>query len=135
MTKYLDKVGLTEYTKLMKAHVTKSTLKLGESSGTAYDGAKGKANADFIASVKFGNLTLVSPTIKGKWSVTNSAGFTSEPTTINPVLGADIVATIVVLVVSALGVVYTSDSTPALGSLLQFPLTDVGAFCPLPTAG
>lgn len=74
MTKYLDKVGLTEYTKLMKAHVAKSTLKLGESSGTAYDGAKGKANADFIASVKFGNLALVTPTIKGKWSVTNSTG-------------------------------------------------------------
>lgn len=74
MTKYLDKVGLTEYTKLMKAHVAKSTLKIGESSGTAYDGAKGKANADFIASVKFGNLPLVPPTIKGKWSVTNSTG-------------------------------------------------------------
>lgn len=74
MTKFLDKEGLTEYTKLMKAHVAKSTLKIGESSGTAYDGAKGKANADFIASVKFGNLTLVSPTIKGKWSVTNSTG-------------------------------------------------------------
>lgn len=74
MTQYLDKVGLTEYTKLMKAHVAKNTLKLGEASGTAYDGAKGKENADFIASVKFGNLTLVSPTIKGKWSVTNSTG-------------------------------------------------------------
>lgn len=74
MTKFLDKAGLTEYTKLMKAHVAKNTLKLGESSGTAYDGAKGKENADFIASVKFGNLTLVSPTIKGKWSVTNSTG-------------------------------------------------------------
>ena len=78
MTKYLDKVGLTEYTKLMKAHVAKSTLKLGESSGTAYDGAKGKANADFINGVKNGNLTLVSPEIRGRWSVFNAAGTVVE---------------------------------------------------------
>lgn len=78
MTKYLDKVGLTEYTKLMKAHVAKSTLKLGESSGTAYDGAKGKANADFINGVKNGNLALVSPEIIGRWSVFNAAGTVVE---------------------------------------------------------
>lgn len=78
MTKYLDKVGLTEYTKLMKAHVAKSTLKLGESSGTAYDGAKGKANADFISGVKNGNLALVSPEIKGRWKVFNAAGTAVE---------------------------------------------------------
>lgn len=78
MTKYLDKVGLTEYTKLMKAHVAKSTLKLGESSGTAYDGAKGKANADFINGVKNGNLALVSPEIRGRWSVFNAAGTVVE---------------------------------------------------------
>lgn len=78
MTKYLDKVGLTEYTKLMKAHVAKSTLKLGESTGTAYDGAKGKANADFISGVKNGNLALVSPEIRGRWSVFNAAGTVVE---------------------------------------------------------
>ncbi|WP_295438510.1 hypothetical protein [uncultured Prevotella sp.] len=78
MTKYLDKVGLTEYTKLMKAHVAKSTLKIGESSGTAYDGAKGKANADFISGVKNGNLALVSPEIRGRWSVFNAAGTVVE---------------------------------------------------------
>lgn len=78
MTKYLDKVGLTEYTKLMKAHVAKSTLKIGESSGTAYDGAKGKANADFINGVKNGNLALVSPEIRGRWSVFNAAGTVVE---------------------------------------------------------
>lgn len=78
MTKYLDKVGLTEYTKLMKAHVAKSTLKLGESSGTAYDGAKGKANADFINGVKNGNLALVSPEIRGRWNVFNAAGTAVE---------------------------------------------------------
>lgn len=78
MTKYLDKVGLTEYTKLMKAHVAKSTLKLGESSGTAYDGAKGKANADFISGVKNGNLALVSPEIRGRWNVFNAAGTVVE---------------------------------------------------------
>lgn len=78
MTKYLDKVGLTEYTKLMKAHVAKSTLKIGESSGTAYDGAKGKANADFIKGVKNGNLALVSPEIRGRWNVFNAAGTVVE---------------------------------------------------------
>ena len=78
MTKYLDKVGLTEYTKLMKAHVAKSTLKLGESSGTAYDGAKGKANADFISGVKNGNLALVKPEIRGRWNVFNAAGTAVE---------------------------------------------------------
>ena len=78
MTKYLDKVGLTEYTKLMKAHVAKSTLKLGESTGTAYDGAKGKANADFISGVKNGNLALVSPEIRGRWNVFNAAGTAVE---------------------------------------------------------
>lgn len=78
MTKYLDKVGLTEYTKLMKAHVAKSTLKIGESSGTAYDGAKGKANADFISGVKNGNLALVSPEIRGRWNVFNAAGTVVE---------------------------------------------------------
>lgn len=87
MTKYLDKEGLVEYTKKMKTHVDgkvseaktlveKNALKLGESSGTAYDGAKGKANADFIASLqeKGDTQAIVSPVINGAWKVYNAAG-------------------------------------------------------------
>lgn len=127
MTKYLDKVGLTEYTKLMKAHVTKSTLKLGESSGTAYDGAKGKANADFIASVKFGNLTLVSPTIKGKWSVTNSAGtaVTSMDSTNNSLA-----------LENGFKASWTGTfSYPAVGSGQKAPTSVSGNWSKLPSAG
>ena len=87
MTKDLDKEGLVEYTKKMKTHVDgkvsevktlveKNALKLGESSGTAYDGAKGKANADFIASLqeKGDTQVIVSPVINGAWKVYNAAG-------------------------------------------------------------
>lgn len=81
MTKYVDKTGLAHYDEKIKEYIGKkasdissSALKLGESTGTAYDGAKGKANADFISGVKSGNKTLVSPALSGKWSVFNSAG-------------------------------------------------------------
>ena len=81
MTKYVDKTGLAHYDVKIKEYIGKkasditgSALKLGESTGTAYDGAKGKANTDFINGVKNGNLALVTPTISGKWSVFNAAG-------------------------------------------------------------
>lgn len=92
MTKYVDKAGLSHYDEKIKEYIGKKTsdisssaLKLGESTGTAYDGAKGKANADFIDGVKNGNKALVSPTISGKWSVFNAAGtaVTSKDSTAN----------------------------------------------------
>ncbi len=89
---YLDLEGLGWYTDYLKKYIAKKVetpsgngLTIGESSGTAYDGAKGKANADFIDGVKKGNKELVRPFIRGKWSVFNAAGtaVTSKDSTSN----------------------------------------------------
>lgn len=76
MAKYLDKDGLTHYTEKMKAYVKDHGTTIGETTGTAYDGAKGKANADFIAAIqeKPDSKGVVTPTMTGAWTVYNAAG-------------------------------------------------------------
>lgn len=76
MTKYLDEEGLKHYTEKIKDFVGGAKLEIGEEEGKAYDGAKGKANADFIKEVqqKPGTATVkkvVTPTLTGAWKVYN----------------------------------------------------------------
>ena len=134
MTKYVDKTGLSHYDEKIKEYIGKKTtevsdagLKLGESTGTAYDGAKGKANADFIDGVKNGNKALVSPAITGKWSVFNAAGtaVTAKDSTANNLSLED-----------GFQASWTGTfSYPAAGAGQKVPTSVSGNWTALPSAG
>lgn len=77
MGNYLDEVGLQHYTEKLKEYIDNNDVKIGEKAGTAYDGAKGKANADFIKNIQTKPVAakdVVTPILNGKWTVYNAAG-------------------------------------------------------------
>lgn len=77
MGKYLDEVGLQHYTEKLKEYVGSNKVVIGEEEGTAYDGAKGKANADFIKDIQTkpeAAKDVVTPVLNGRWTVYNAAG-------------------------------------------------------------
>lgn len=77
MGNYLDEVGLQHYTEKMKEYIDNNDVEIGEKEGTAYDGAKGKANADFIKKIQTKPAAakdVVTPVLNGTWTVYNAAG-------------------------------------------------------------
>lgn len=77
MGNYLDEVGLQHYTEKLKEYIDNNDVEIGEKEGTAYDGAKGKANADFIKNIQTKPVAakdVVTPVLNGKWTVYNAAG-------------------------------------------------------------
>lgn len=77
MGKYLDEAGLQHYTEKMKEYIGNEKVVIGEEEGTAYDGAKGKANADFIKDIQTKPTAakdVVTPVMTGTWTVYNAAG-------------------------------------------------------------
>lgn len=77
MGNYLDEVGLQHYTEKLKEYIDNNDVEIGEKAGTAYDGAKGKANADFIKNIQTKPVAakdVVTPRLNGKWTVYNAAG-------------------------------------------------------------